>query len=353
MAPSAQGRGSHRMKTLHSRISVGAKALGKTEPVFIIAEIGVNHFGNIERAKHLIDVAVIAGADAVKFQIFRTENLIASIAPDWRDRLRPKELPFDAFRILQDYAVAKGILFFATAHDDESFEFLCSLNPLVFKIGSGEVSNPEYLRTVARQRKPVILSTGMYDMTDVRNAVEIFLDEGNQELALLHCITSYPPVPEDINLRAIVTMQEVFGCPVGYSDHTIGNDMSIAAVAVGAQIIEKHIAVSKNAPGSQDCPVSCDERDLIELVNSIRKVEKARGSGVKEPSERELKSREWARKSVVAKRTIPAGTIITRDMLTLKRPGTGIDPTAIDAVVGKKAVHDIEADALLSMTDIS
>ena len=339
-------------KTLNSAVQIGNRTISVTNPVFVIAEVGVNHFGNIEIAKHLIDRAIIARADAVKFQIFKTENLISSIAPDWIERLKPKELPYDAFRYLKEYCEKKGIMFLATAHDDESLDFYNSLNPVAYKIGSGEVSNTPYLRKIAKKKKPVILSTGMYDMDDVREAVNIFLDEGNSELVLLHCVTCYPPVPEDINLKVINTMQKEFKCPVGYSDHTIGNDMVLAAVAVGASVIEKHIAVSKNAPGSQDCPVSCDERDIIEMVNSIRKIGKALGSGVKVPSESELKSKEWARKSIVAKTDIKKGTVIKEDMLTLKRPGTGISPKDISKVIGRKAQKDIKMDSLLQFDDL-
>lgn len=340
------------MKGLKKTVQTGGREIGSGNPVFVIAEAGVNHFGNIEIAKYLIDMAVIARADAVKFQIFKTENLISSIAPDWIERLKPKELPYDAFEYLKEYCEQKGIMFLATAHDDESLDFYSSLNPVAYKIGSGEVSNTPYLRKIAKKKKPVILSTGMYDMDDVREAVNIFLDEGNSNLILLHCITCYPPVPEDINLKAINTMQKEFKCPVGYSDHTIGNDMVLAAVAVGASVIEKHIAVSKNAPGSQDCPVSCDERDLIEMVNSIRKMEKALGTGIKTPSEKELKSKDWARKSVVAKVGIKKGDVITEDMLTLKRPGTGISPKDISKVIGRRTKRNIKIDSLIKFEDL-
>ena len=339
-------------KRLSSVVQIGNRHVSSGNPVFVIAEAGVNHFGNIEIAKHLVDMAVIARADAVKFQIFKTENLVSSVAPDWIERLKPKELPYDAFKYLKEYCEKKGIMFLATAHDDESLDFYSSLNPIAYKIGSGEVSNTPYLRKIAKKKKPVILSTGMYDMDDVREAVNIFLDEGNTNLVLLHCITCYPPVPEDINLRAINTLQKEFRCPVGYSDHTIGNDMVLAAVALGASVVEKHIAVSKNAPGSQDCPVSCDEKDLIEMVNSIRKIEKALGSGIKKPSERELKSKEWARKSVVAKVNIKKGDVITEGMLTLKRPGTGISPEDISKVIGRRAKRNIKINNLIQFDDL-
>ncbi|MEW6417022.1 MAG: N-acetylneuraminate synthase family protein [Nitrospirota bacterium] len=340
------------MPGLKKVVEIVDRKIGSGNPVFIIAEAGVNHFGNIEIAKHLIDMAVIARADAVKFQIFKTENLVSSVAPDWIERLKPKELPYNAFKYLKEFCDKKGIIFLASAHDEESLDFYSSLNPPAYKIGSGEVSNAGYLRKVAEFKKPVILSTGMYDMDDVRDAVDIFLSEGSNSLIILHCITCYPPAPEDINLRAINTLQKEFGCPVGYSDHTIGNDIVLAAVAIGASIIEKHIAVSRNAPGSQDCLVSCDDKGLIEMVNSIRKIEKAIGNGNKVPSEREMKSKDWARKSIVAKVDIKKDDLITRDMLTLKRPGTGISPKNILKVIGHRAKRTIKADSLLKFEDI-
>lgn len=338
---------------MNSIINIGTRAIGRKEPVFIIAEAGVNHFGNIEIAKHLVDMAVIARADAVKFQIFKTENLISAVAPDWIDRLKSKELPYEAFTVLREYCSKKEITFLATAHDEESLDFLQTLDPPAYKIGSGEVANRAYIRKIACLGKPVIVSTGMYTRKDIQATLSIFSKSNNRDLVLLHCTTCYPPTPEEINLRAIGAIQKEFGCPVGYSDHSIGVDIVLAAVALGACVIEKHITVSKTMPGSQDCPVSCDERDLIEMVNSIRKLEKALGTGIKAPAARELQSRNWARKSVVAKVAIKKGTAITADMLTLKRPGTGIDPGMMRSVIGKKASRNIAADTLVSMDDLN
>lgn len=339
-------------RELKADVMIKDRVIGSGNPVFVIAEAGINHFGNIEIAKHLVDIAVIARADAVKFQIFKTENLVSSVAPDWIERLKPKELPYDAFKHLKEYCEQKGIMFLATAHDDESLDFYNSLKPVAYKIGSGEVSNIPYLTKVARQKKPVILSTGMYNMDDVKEAVNVFLNEDNNDIILLHCITCYPPLPEDINLTVINTLQQEFKCPVGYSDHSIGYDIVLAAVAIGASVIEKHIAVSKNTPGSQDSTVSCDERDLIEMVNSIRKIEKALGTGIKTPSERELKSKDWARKSIFAKVDIKKGDVITEDMLILKRPGIGISPKDISKVIGLKAKKDIKIDSLIRFEDL-
>ena len=333
-------------------VYIEERPVGTGFPVFVIAEAGVNHFGNIEIARHLVDMSVMARADAVKFQIFKTENLNSSETTECINRLKPKELPFKSFERLKEYCRQKKMMFLATAHDEESLEFYSTLNPPAFKIGSGEVSNPDFLRRVARYQKPVILSTGMYDIEDVFNAVDIFLSEGNREIILLHCVTCYPALPEDINLRAIHMLQKEFDCPVGYSDHSIGNDIALAAVALGASIIEKHIAVSKNAPGSQDCPVSCDKSDLIELVNSTRKIEVALGSDEKKPSEREALSKLWARKSIVARVDILEGESINREMLCMKRPGSGLAPTDISKVIGSRATRNIKADTLISLDDI-
>lgn len=338
---------------LNKTVRIGSREIGAGMPVFIIAEAGVNHLGNIEIAKHLVDMAVISRADAVKFQIFRTENLVSSVAPDWIDRLKPKELPYDAFVVLKEYCRKKNIIFMATAHDEESLDFLRSLEPPAYKIGSGEVSNTDYIRKVAGFGKPVILSTGMYSMDDVRKAVQLFEEQQNRDLVLLHCVTCYPPAPEDINLFAMGALTREFNCPVGYSDHSIGIDIVLAAAALGASVIEKHIAVSKSTPGSQDCLVSCDERDLAEMVNSIRRIEKALGSGSKMPSEKELISRQWARKSVVAKTAIRKGELITESMLLCKRPGTGIAPDQISTVLGRRAAKDIPADSLIRPEDLS
>lgn len=338
--------------TLKETVFIGDRPVGSGFPTFVIAEAGVNHFGNIEIAKHLIDMSVVARADAVKFQIFKTENLISSETTEWINRLKPKELPFKSFARLQEYCRQKQMMFLATAHDEESLDFYATLDPPAFKIGSGEVSNPDFLRRVARLQKPVILSTGMYDIEDVFDAVDIFLTEGNRNIILLHCVTCYPALPEDINLRAIHTLQKEFACPIGFSDHSIGNDIALAAVALGASIIEKHIAVSKNTPGSQDCPVSCDEKDLIELINSTRKIETALGNGDKKPSAREVLSKSWARKSIVAKVDIQRGETILRDMLCMKRPGSGLAPTDISKVVGNRATRNIKADTLISLEDI-
>jgi N,N'-diacetyllegionaminate synthase len=340
------------MKNFDNPVSIGKRKVGSGYPTFIIAEAGVNHFGNIEIARHLIDMAVIARADAVKFQIFKTRNLISKVAPDWIDRMQSKELPYAAFSELSHYCQEKGIAFLATAHDEESLEFLKTLDPPAYKIGSGELSNLGFLTKIAKCQKPVVLSTGMYDMEDVREAVEIFVKDENRQLVLLHCTTCYPPMPGEINLRAIHSLEQEFGCPVGYSDHSFGTDIVMAAVALGASVIEKHIAVSKHVPNSQDCPVSCDAKDLIEMTDGIRKIEMALGSGEKKPSDREMQSRNWARKSIVAREDIKMGETIREHMLIMKRPGTGLSPKQLSLVVGYKAKRDIRKDSLIMTADL-
>jgi len=341
------------MKTLSTSVRLGSRIVGPGQPAFIIAEIGVNHFGNIELARHLIDMAVMARVDAVKFQIFKTENLVSSYEKEWFTRLKIKELPFEAFRDLKEYCSTKGILFFATAHDEESLFFLDTLDPPFYKIGSGEIQNLEYLKTIAARKKPVILSTGMYSMEDVEQAVETFLSAGNSQLILLHCVTCYPTMPEEVNLKAMSTLREKFGCPVGYSDHTIGYDIVLAAVSLGADVIEKHITINTQALGSQDSLVSVEEKELIRMVNSIRRIEAAMGTGIKQPVDREKASLTWARKSIVAAVDIAKGKIITRELLSFKRPGTGIPPEQIKQLLGKRAQRDIRKDSLITEQDIN
>jgi N-acetylneuraminate synthase/N,N'-diacetyllegionaminate synthase len=341
------------MKTLSTSVRLGSRIVGPGQPAFIIAEIGVNHFGNIELARHLIDMAVMARVDAVKFQIFKTENLVSSYEKEWFTRLKIKELPFEAFRDLKEYCSKKGILFFATAHDEESLFFLDTLDPPFYKIGSGEIQNLEYLKTIAGRKKPVILSTGMYSMEDVEQAVETFLSAGNSQLILLHCVTCYPTMPEEVNLKAMSTLREKFGCPVGYSDHTIGYDIVLAAVSLGADVIEKHITINTQALGSQDSLVSVEEKELIRMVNSIRRIEAAMGTGIKQPVDKEKASLTWARKSIVAAVDIAKGKIITRELLSFKRPGTGIPPEQIKQLLGKRAQRDIRKDSLITEQDIN
>jgi N,N'-diacetyllegionaminate synthase len=321
--------------------------VGQDEPVFIVAEAGVAHFGSLEKAKALVDLAVSAQADAIKFQIFRTNELISSESKDWQDRLRSRELPYESFRQIKRYCEGKNIIFFATAHDEPSLEYLNSLDVPVYKIGSGEVANWPFLKKVASMGKPVILSTGMYKMEEIGDALSIFEKAGNLDVAVLHCVTLYPTPPLEVNLRAMETIRKNFDVMVGYSDHTQGFHFPLAAAALGARIIEKHITLEFNVPNAQDWKVSCGPDDLSLMVQQIRDIESGMGTGMKAPGEAERQSLTWARKSLVASRDIATGEVIEMSMVCAKRPGSGISPAFMNEVIGKRAKVNIKKDSVI------
>lgn len=327
---------------------VGGRAIGRRAPVLIVGEAGVNHFGKLDMAKQLVDMAKDAGCDAVKFQVYKTEELISRhAAPEWFDRMKAKELPFTAFIELKRYCRRKSILFFATAHDAESLRFLDTLGLELYKIGSGEVGNLQFLREVASRKKPVFFSIGMYKKKEIEDALAVFRNAGNDRVVLMHCVTAYPAEASTLNLRCIQMFSERYRILVGYSDHTQGNYAAFAAVTQGACVIEKHITIRKNVRNAQDWKVSCDAQSLRELVRGIRFIESALGGLEKPLSPAELNSRMWARKSLVARTFIPAGTRIVPDMISCKRPGTGIPPHLLHKVIGRVAARDIKQDELI------
>jgi N-acetylneuraminate synthase/N,N'-diacetyllegionaminate synthase len=332
--------------------SIGPRQVGEGNPIFIVAEAGVAHFGSVDKAKALVDLAVSAGADAIKFQIFKTNELVSKEAQDWIERLQPKELPFAAFKEIQAYCGEKEIIFFATAHDEPSLDFLDSLEVEVLKIGSGEVANWPFLEKVASRGKPVILSTGMYTLEEIGQALAVFAVTGNPDVAVLHCVTRYPTPAPEVNLRAMQTIQESFDVIVGYSDHTEGIHFPLAAAALGAKIIEKHISLDFNVPNAQDWKVSCGPDNLAVMVKHLRDIEVGLGSGVKTPSEAERSSLLWARKSLVAARDIREGELITADLLQAKRPGKGIPPARFGEVVGRKAKVEIRKDSAIRWEEL-
>jgi N-acetylneuraminate synthase len=344
-----------------NRIEVGTEYIGEGEPVYIIAEAGVNHNGDLRIAKQLVDAAKKSGANAVKFQTFRTDELVTTHAEmasyqkkQLKDRtrqfdmLRKLELDFDDFIKLKHYCDAKRIQFLSTPHSPSAVDFLDSILP-VFKIASGDLTNLPFLELVAAYNKPIIISTGMGTLDEVEEAVNTIRNKGNKQIVLLHCVTNYPAFLETLNLRALITLKETFGVPVGFSDHTTGVAASIAAVSLGACVIEKHFTLDKKMPGP-DHKASFEPKELLELVQIIRSVEDALGDGIKKPIESELKMREIARKSLVAKIDIPRGSILTEAVIQIKRPGIGIAPKHLKSVIGKKAVRDIKKDELLVET---
>lgn len=333
-------------------VNIAGRQIGPGRPVFVIAEAGVAHFGSLDAACALVDMAVRAGADAVKFQVFRTDRLISAESPEWRARLRPKELPYSAFEEIKRYCDGRGILFLATAHEEESADFIETLGVPAYKIGSGEVENLPFYRHMAKKGKPLIVSTGLHELDAVGEIVEICKEAGNEDLILLHCNTAYPTPPGESQLLAMRVLSERFHVPVGYSDHTIGINVTLAAAALGAQIIEKHICLDKSVSDSQDCRVACDETDLVSLVRGIREIEAAVGDGRKAISPSARASIGWARKSLVLKGNMKAGSVVKPDDLIAKRPGGGISPREIQRVLGKRLRANVRKDRLLRWEDL-
>ena len=326
--------------------------------VYIIAEAGVNHNGSFELACRLADAAKTAGADCIKFQTFRAEKLVSRTAgkADYQKKttgdssqlamLKQLELSFDDFRKLKAYCEAIGIQFLSTPFDLESLAFLDELGVPFWKIPSGEVTNLPFLLAAAKTGRPAVLSTGMCEMEEIRAAVEALRTGGAPEIRLLHCNTEYPTPFEDVNLRAMATMREAFGLEVGYSDHTRGIEVPVAAVALGAAVIEKHFTLDRNMEGP-DHKASLEPAELAAMVSAIRNVEKALGTAEKKPSPSEQKNIAVARKSIVAKTAIAAGETLTEDNLTVKRPGSGVSPMRWFEVLGSRANRDYQEDELI------
>ncbi|UCC94915.1 MAG: N-acetylneuraminate synthase family protein [Candidatus Omnitrophota bacterium] len=328
-------------------ITIGNKKIRQRGPVFIIAEAGVAHFKDLKKAFQLVDLAVDAKASAVKFQIFKTEKLISAASGEWRRRLQSKELPFSDFSKIKEYCHRRGIIFLATAHDEESLAFADTLDVAAYKIGSGEVGNWPFIQKVALRKKPILLSTGMYTLDDISHALKVIVNMGNRNVVVLHCVTQYPVHPDEVNLRAMDTIRAKFGVLVGYSDHTQGFHFPLAAAARGACVIEKHITLDFNVPDAQDWKVSCGPDDFPLMVRQIKEIKTGLGTGKKNPSKNEQSSIQWARKSIVAKTDIKKGDFLTSDKLCCKRPGVGIIPSDIKKIIGKKAKHTIRKDTLI------
>ena len=330
----------------------------------IIAEAGVNHNGDIARAKALIDKGAEAGVDYVKFQTFKAEKLVTKQAQraSYQDKntqnndsqyemLKKLELSQALHQELMDYCNQKGVKFLSTGFDSESLTFLAQLGVTIAKVPSGEITNLPYLRQVASLFPEVILSTGMATIDEIKDAVKVLTDNGvsKDKITILHCNTEYPTPMEDVNLKAMLHIQRELGIPVGYSDHTLGIEVPIAAVALGATVIEKHFTLDKTLPGP-DHKASLEPNELKAMVSAIRNIEKAiGGSGLKEVSKSEEKNKPIARKSIVASTDIKKGDIFTPENLTVKRPGTGISPMQWDEVIGKEAKRDFQEDELIEL----
>lgn len=328
---------------------------------YIIAEAGVNHNGSLELAKNLVDKAKEAGADCVKFQTFIASQIVSknAVKADYQKKqtaksesqhemLKKLELSFDDFIELNNYCKEIGIEFLSTAFDFESIDFLNQLGMQVWKIPSGEITNLPYLIKIAKLNKKVILSTGMSTMREIEDAVNILKDHGASELIILHCTTEYPTPYEDVNLNAMLAIKERFGYEVGYSDHTMGIEVPIAAVALGAKVIEKHFTLDRTMDGP-DHKASLEPSELKTMVDAIRNIELSMGTGIKEPADSEKKNIAIARKSIVANQSIKKGDILTETNLTVKRPGDGISPMEWFEIIGTKAIRDFEEDELIEI----
>ena len=333
--------------------------------VLIIAEAGVNHNGDLDNAFKLIDAAVDAGVDYVKFQTFRSENLVSKSAKkaDYQiqntgnstdsqyEMLKKLELSHENHELLINYCKQKNIQFFSTAFDLDSLQYLKEIGLDLVKIPSGEITNLPYLRKAAQLFNKVILSTGMCTMEDIEATINVFLAENisKDNITILHCNTEYPTPMNDVNLKAMLSIQQEFGTEIGYSDHTLGIEVPVAAVALGASVIEKHFTLDNTMEGP-DHAASLEPLQLKEMVKAIRNIEQAiSGDGLKKPSASEMKNIEIARKSIVASTTISKGEIFTGENVTIKRPGTGISPMKWDEVIGKVASKDFSTDDLIEI----
>lgn len=341
-------------------VRIGDRTVGHGHPCFVVAEAGVNHNGSLELALQLVDAAAAARADAVKFQTFRADRLASPEAPkagyqrqttapeeSQLDMLRRLELSAEAHRRLQHHSEERGILFLSTPFGEDSADLLEGLAVPAFKISSGDLTNLLFLRHVARKGKPLLVSTGMATLDEVRCAIDAIRAEGLDAIVLLQCTSAYPADPRDANLRALETMRAEFGLPVGYSDHTPGQETALAAVALGACIIEKHLTLGRTLPGP-DHAASFEPGEFAKLVEAVRTVEAALGTGQKVPAASELDTLNVARKSLVAARDIAAGEILTEESIAIQRPGTGLAPARRADIVGRTVRIPVARGALLT-----
>jgi N,N'-diacetyllegionaminate synthase len=326
--------------------------IGTSHPVYVIAEAGVAHFGRFDLAEQLLSLAIEARADAFKLQVFDVDRLIGARAAAWKERLRPRVLPLEALKELRARCRAAQLDFVVTAHDENRIPWLEELDVSVVKVGSGERNNPRFVTALASLGRPMIVSTGMHREADVRESIAACEAAGGTRLALLHCVTAYPTPCDQVNLRGMDRLRELFPGPVGYSDHTPDGLAVLAAVARGAQIIEKHVTILRDVPNAQDWKVSAGPEDFPRLVADIRRVEQALGTGSWEPAAAEIASEEWALKSLVAVRDLPAGHSVTGGDVQAKRTGRGISPSRLGELVGRRLRRPIAADQPFAIEDV-
>lgn len=344
-------------------VIVGGRRVGDGEPCFVIAEAGVNHNGDLELAHRLVDAAADAGADAVKFQAFRADDVAAESAPaaeyqrrtagaeSQRELLRGLELDAAAFAELKDHAEERGLVFLATPFDAWSVELLDRLGVAAYKIASPDVVNTLLLQDVGRRARPVILSTGTAVLEEVETAVRTLGESGASDIVVLHCVSAYPAPADEANLRAMETMRGALDVPVGFSDHTQGDEVALAAVALGASALEKHFTLDRSLPGP-DHSSSLEPDELAAFVARVRRVESALGDGVKAPTPAERENADAIRRSLAAVEDLPGGTVLTEAMLTALRPGTGIPVARISDVLGRRLRRSLARHELLDLADV-
>jgi N,N'-diacetyllegionaminate synthase len=342
-------------------IWIGQKVIGPGSKVFVIAEIGINHDGNVNQAEKLIDAAAEAGADAVKFQSFQVDRMLIPSRDRYAQQTNQTESAYQLLRRcelswadqekLKKHADRRGILFLSTPFDEESADFLDSLEVPIFKIASSDITHVPLLRHIASKHKPILLSTGMSFLSEVADAIWNLKSSGAQDILLMHCVSVYPAQPQKMNLRAIQTMQSYFDLPVGLSDHSEGILLPLIAVALGAVVIEKHFTLDKTASGP-DHKGSMDPADLKALIQNLRDVEDCLGDGRKKPSDSEEENRILSRRSIVAAVDIRAKETVAPWMLSFKRPGTGLEPRHWEKIVGMTARRNLEKDTILQWEDL-
>lgn len=346
-------------------IQINERWVGPGYPCFVIAEAGVNHNGDINMAKQLVDVASEVGADAIKFQTFKAERLVTRDAPKANyqrqttgtqesqfEMLRRLELSEDAHAELVAYCKKRGLLFMSTPFDEGSADLLADLGIPVYKIPSGEITNIPYLKHVASKGRPLIVSTGMSYLGEVEKAVRAIESTGNTQFVLLHCVSNYPAAPEDINLSAMKTMATAFNTLVGYSDHTEGLEIAFASVAMGACVLEKHFTLDRELPGP-DHRASIEPEQFAALIQGVRSIETALGDGRKQPAASEANTASVARKSLVAATALKAGTVITEEMVAIRRPGTGLLPDLYPMLIGRQLNVDVKSGTLFDLSMFS
>ena len=346
-------------------ISINGKKIGKNTPIFLIAEAGVNHNGDLTLAKKMIDIAAKADVDAVKFQTFKTEKLMLKSTPkvsyqkkatnnkeNFFEMIKKYEFTFEQFREIKDYCLNKELIFLSTPFDEDSVNFLENLEISAYKIGSGDLNNFPLLKLICSKKKPILLSTGMANLDEVRDSIEYIKKNGIKEIVVFQCTTNYPAASEEINLNVLDTYKKEFpDILIGFSDHSLGFEASIGAAAKGVKVIEKHFTIDKNLDGP-DHKASLNPEELKAWVKSIRILEKSLGSSQKGPSKAELDIAKIARKSIVTIKDVKEGDILSEKNIGVKRPGHGISPVKFEIIIGKKVNKDIPKDSLIFWEDI-